>query len=138
MKLRTPIMAILTGVILFTTIVIQQKVYAAGVSGCDVCGELRSETLVFVNNVVSEVLQSPPDPDKQQKLVQFRQLTGKFQIDVIKALLSNPPEPEKFPEFHKVYTDGVLSIFSGGPEKIPELLEQYNRSIQTAINMQVG
>ena len=29
----------------------------------------------------------------------------------------------KIPEFHKVYTDGVLRVFLGGPETIPELLQ---------------
>ena len=47
--------------------------------------EARSLTGEFVKNVVSEVLQAPPEPDKQQKLGQFRQLTGQFQRDVINA-----------------------------------------------------
>ena len=128
--IRTPIMVILTGVILFSTIVIQQKVYAQGLSGCDVCGEFRSLTWSFVKNVVSEVLQSSPDPDKQQKLAQFRQLSGQFQIDVINALLSNPPAHDKIPEFDKVYTDGVLRILLGGPDTIPGLLDAYSQGVK--------
>jgi hypothetical protein len=117
-------------VILFSTIVIQQKVYAQGLSGCDVCGEFRSLTWSFVKNVVSEVLQSSPDPDKQQKLAQFRQLSGQFQIDVINALSSNPPAHDKIPEFDKVYTDGVLRILLGGPDTIPGLLDACSQGVK--------
>ena len=70
--------------------------------------------------------QSPPDPDK---IGQFRQLTGQFKTDVINAVLVSPPEPEKIPEFHKVYTDGVSRIFLGGPDTIPELLQDYGRNV---------
>ena len=70
--------------------------------------------------------QSPPYPDK---IGQFRQLTGQFKTDVINAVLVSPPEPEKIPEFHKVYTDGVLRIFLGGPDTIPELLQDYGRNV---------
>ena len=75
-------------------------------------------------------MQAPPEPDKQQKLAQFRQLSGQFQIDVINALLSNPPARDKIPEFDKVYTDGVLRIFLGGPDTIPGLLDAYSQGVE--------
>ena len=54
--------------------------------------------------------------------------TGEFKTEVINAVLSNPPEPDKIPE-HKVYTDGALRIFLGGPDTIPDLLQDYGRNI---------
>ena len=49
-------------------------------------------------------------------------------MDVISAVKSNPPKLDKFPEFHKVYTDGVLRIFLGGPDTIPALVKSYDGS----------
>ena len=47
-------------------------------------------------------------------------------MDVISAVQSDPPGPDKFPEFHKVYSVGVLRIFLGGPDTIYALVKSYD------------
>jgi len=91
---------------------------------CGNCGEFLKLTAQFEKAVIGAV--APPEGDK---MAQFRQLTGQWKTDVINAVLQPPPNGDKIAEFHKVYTDGVLRIFLGGPDTIPELLQDYGRNV---------
>lgn len=65
-----------------------------------------------------------------------RKLTHEFEKDVI-GLVGNPDEVPPSPvvgELHRVYTDGALRIFLGGPDTIPALIENYQQAVLGLLN----
>ena len=49
----------------------------------------------LILDAIQEVQSAPPDPDKQEDLGQFRQLTGQFQIDVMNTVLYKPTRTQE-------------------------------------------
>jgi hypothetical protein len=131
----TVILLIATITITVTTSI--QTVFAPGQGGCDACGPFLKLTAQFEKDVSSSILEFAVE-NHPNNYLEFRQLTAEFKTDVMNALLSNPQEPEKIPEFHKVYTDGVLRIFLGGPDTIPGLLENYGRGVTSILTLDLG
>jgi hypothetical protein len=67
---------------------------------------------------------------------QFKKLTNEFEKAVI-GLVGNPNELPPSPavsELHRVYTDGALRIFLGGPDTIPVLLEDYQQEVLSLLS----
>jgi hypothetical protein len=130
MKLRTLILAIFVATALVGAVaaINLQQAFAFGFVERQQIGEFQKLTAQFEKAVINSI--SNPEISPQLHLSQdFLKLTGEFKTDIINALLSNPPEPDKIPEFHKIYTDGVLRIFLGGPDTIPGLLQDYGRNV---------
>ena len=101
----------------------QQQAYAPRT--CPGCGPFLELTSQFERDVGQYIREFAVEnhPNNVQAYAEFKKFTGQFKTDVLNAVLSNPPEPNKIPELHKVYTDGTLSIFLGGPDTIPVLLQ---------------
>jgi hypothetical protein len=132
MKLRTLILALFVATALVGAVaaINLQQAFAFGFVERQQIGEFRKLTAQFEKTVINSI--SNPEISPQPHLSQdFLRLTGEFKTDIINAVLVNPPEPDKIPEFRKVYTDGDLRIFLGGPDTIPGLLQDYGRNEQT-------
>jgi hypothetical protein len=130
MSVPTHILALLVATTMIGSVATMnlQQAFAFGFVERQQIGEFQKLTAQFEKAVINSI--SNPEISPQPHLSQdFLKLTGEFKTDVINAVLVNPPEPDKIPEFHKVYTDGVLRIFLGGPDTIPELLQDYGRNV---------
>jgi len=85
-----------------------------------------------VINVVNEVLQAPPEPDTQQKLVLFRVAANEFMIDV----LEEPDSNFNYDGGDTLLHDKISCIFLGGPDTIPELLDNYLEAGRTVLGLE--
>ena len=88
----------------------------------------------MILDAIQEVQSAPPDPDKQEELGQFRQLTGQFQIDVMNSVLSNPPEPKKIVVLLNSHGESIESIGLGGLD-ISELFQEYKGKVFRIFNL---
>jgi hypothetical protein len=72
-----------------------------------------------------------------QQQAYAKKMTHEFEKAVIDAI-GNPndePHPEFIPEMHKVWEDGVIRIFDGGPDtdQIRILLQSYGQVVATLL-----
>ena len=125
---RSTITAILIIALLTITVTTSiQPVFAP--RSCAGCGDFLKLTAQFERDVGQSILEFAVE-NHPNNYLEFKQLTAKFKTEVMNTLLSNPPEPDKIPELHKVYTDGALSIFLGGPDTLLGLLDGYSQGVQ--------
>ena len=92
-------------------------------------GDFQKLTGEFVDKVTTAIGDPGLSQGPQPHLAEFRKLTAQFQRDVINAVLINPPEPDRIFGLLNSYDDGVERIFLGGPDTIPELLQDYGRNV---------
>jgi hypothetical protein len=128
------IMVALIGVLILLSsvgaVTLQQQAYAPRT--CGGCGEFQKATGQFVINVVNEVLQAPPEPDTQQKLALFRVAANEFMIDV----LEEPDSNFNYDGGDTLLHDKISRIFLGGPDTIPELLDNYLEAGRTVLGLE--
>ncbi|HEY7109978.1 MAG TPA: hypothetical protein VH415_11140 [Nitrososphaeraceae archaeon] len=119
------VLVILSAVILVTPVGIstlqEQQVYAPRT--CGSCGPLLEVIAQLERDVGVSVkefaIENHPNNNIQVLYAEFKTLTGQFKTELVNALESNPSDFNKIGELHKVYTDGALRIFLGGPDTIP-------------------
>ena len=131
MKLRAQILALFVATALVGSVVAMnlQQAFAFGFVERQRIGDFQKLTGEFVDKVTTAIGDPGLSQGPQPHLAEFRKLTAQFQRDVINAVLINPPEPDRIFGLLNSYDDGVERIFLGGPDTIPELLQDYGRNV---------